>query len=144
VAVKNQEFKKTSSTGSKGRHKMSVEQKTIPTLFAIIASAAFSLPSQAQYSITGEQPAVGNLHQQELHLLQQLNNSYAQGLIDPFELANRTRDLDAIRVHEEGLRMSKHGMNQKGMQKIAAQLNAFQSDLDYRCRLNATGSVASR
>jgi hypothetical protein len=123
---------------------MSVKQKVIPTLLAIIASAAFCLPSQAQYSITGEQPVVGSLHQQELHLKEQLNNSYAQGLIDPFELANRTRDLDAIRVHEDALRIRKQRMTANAMQKIVAQLNAFQSDLDYRCGLNATRSVASR
>jgi len=54
------------------------------------------------------------------------------GLIDPFELANLTRDLDAIRVKEESYRMRKHGMSDGEFDRVARKLDAFQTDLDRR------------
>jgi hypothetical protein len=124
---------------------MIINKNLMAMMIATAASTAFSLPSLAQYSIIGEQPAVGTLHQTELHLQRQLDKDYQLGLIDPFELSNRTRDLDAIRVHEEALRMSKHGLTAKGAEKIAAKLAAFQTDLDARAAANsAPATVASR
>jgi len=101
-------------------------------------------PALAQYSIQGEQPAVGQLHVQEARLSQQLTNDYNQGLIDPFELSNMTRDLDSIRCREEAFRMRKQGMTPKAMAKIARDLNSFQTDLNARCGERRSYTVAQQ
>lgn len=106
--------------------------KQLALFLAIASTVCVTLPAQAQYSIVGEQPAVGGLHVKEAHLLAQLNRDYQLGLVDPFELANMTRDLDAIRVREEAFRMRKQGMTPRAMEKIAKDLASFQADLNNR------------
>jgi hypothetical protein len=110
---------------------------------AIGSCVVLTTPALAQYSIKGEQPAVGQLHQQEAQLQAQLDDSYVRGLIDSFELANLTRDLDAIRVKEEDFRMRAQGMSPKAFARVEKRLNAFQSNLNYRCAEKATISVAT-
>jgi hypothetical protein len=92
----------------------------------------FDIPAQAQYSLN-EQPVVGPIHAEEARLQMQLNDSFQRGLIDSLELANLTRNLDAIRCHEEKFRMSTHGMTPKKQARIEKQLCAFSADLNKRC-----------
>lgn len=110
----------------------SIKQVIAAILGTSAASIIMAKPAEAQYSIVGEQPAVGPLHLKEAQLLKQLNKDYQLGLIDPFELANMTRDLDAIRVREEAYRMGKQGMTVRAAEKISKKLAGFQADLDRR------------
>ena len=116
---------------------------TLLTMILVIAgSLGCALPSQAEYAIVGEQPAVGSLHTKEAELLSRLNHDYELGLIDPYELANLTRDLDSIRVKEEALRMRKQGMTPKASAKIEKALAAFEANLDERAAQNGPTTVA--
>jgi hypothetical protein len=88
-------------------------------------------PAFAQHSLLFEQPNVGDLHVKEAELESRLNIAYNNGLIDPLELANMHRDLDAIRVKEDMCRMK--GLTSGGYRDIKASLFRFQRDLDRRC-----------
>lgn len=103
--------------------------KTTTISLAVIALAAVTMPAaNAEYSLD-EQPNVGVLHEKEAQLQAQLNRDYELGLIDPYELSNMTRDLDAIRCKEEAFRMSTHGMTMKSFNRIATKLAQFESNL---------------
>ena len=129
---------------SEGFNEMRMASKV--TMFLTIAGC-LALPvqsAQAQYSIQGEQPPMGELHVKESRLSKQLTKDYQLGLIDPFELSNMTRDLDAIRCREEAFRMRKQGMTPKAMTKIAKDLDSFQADLNRRCNERQSYTVAQQ
>lgn len=113
------------------------------TMLAVAAVVSFTLPSRAQYALD-EQPVVGQLHAKEAQLEAQLNRDYQLGVIDPFELANLGRDLDAIRVKEESYRMSRKGMTAHAFGKIFNDLEAFQANLDNRANEKSVIGVAVR
>lgn len=117
---------------------------TLPSIaLAVAAVAAFALPSNAEYALD-EQPVVGSLHTMEAHLEKQLNRDYQMGVIDPYELANLGRDLDAIRVKEEKYRMSKKGMTPHAFGKIFNDLQSFQTNLENRTNEKSVIGVAIR
>lgn len=96
-----------------------------------LAAAFFATPSFAQHSLLYEQPNVGDLHAKEAMLESKLTSAYNLGLIDPLELANMHRDLDAIRVKEDSYRM--RGFSSGGYDSIASRLARFEADLNGRC-----------
>jgi len=100
---------------------------------ALIAASFTAFPAQAQYSVMKEQPAIGELHAKEVQLEAKLINAYQLGLIDPMELANMRRDLDAIRVKEESYRMRPSGLTTGGYDRIADRLAWFESNLNAHC-----------
>jgi hypothetical protein len=100
---------------------------------ALIAASCAAFPANAQYSVMKEQPAVGDLHAKEAQLEAELASAYKLGLIDPLELANMRRDLDAIRVKEESYRMSTSGLTSGGYAHIADRLALFEGNLQKHC-----------
>jgi len=115
--------------------------KVVAVVITLATAGLVCLPANAQYSIVGEQPVAGPLHEMEASLNAQLNNDYRLGLIDPFQLSKMTRDLDAIRCREEAMRMRAQGMTPKAEARIARQLNIFQTGLDQACRINGGTNV---
>jgi hypothetical protein len=111
--------------------------KVTAAVITLAGVGLMALPAGAQYAIIGEQPVVGTLHQTEASLDQQLTRDYQLGLIDPFQLSKMTRDLDAIRCHEEAYRMRSQGMTPKNEVRIQNQLALFQANLNRACRVNA-------
>lgn len=94
-----------------------------------------------QSSLEPGQPVVGGLHVVESNLDAQLTHDYNAGLIDPLELANMRRDLDAIKVREEKYRMRTHGMTDENEQKISDLLTDFQGRL--LAKVSEKGHVAT-
>lgn len=103
--------------------------KFFTTLLGVSAVIAASSTALAQSTLEPGQPVVGKLHVVEANLEAQLSHDYDAGLIDPLELANMRRDLDAIKVKEEKYRMRKHGMSDEKQEKVADLLAEFQSRL---------------
>lgn len=104
--------------------KVTANVLSLAALLIASSGAAFS-----QSSLEPGQPVVGTLHVIESNLDSQLTHDYNAGLIDPLELANMRRDLDAIKVREEKYRMRTHGLSDENEQKIADLLTEFQSRL---------------
>ncbi len=104
--------------------KVTANVLSLAALLIASSGAAFS-----QSSLEPGQPVVGSLHVIESNLDRQLTHDYNAGLIDPLELANMRRDLDAIKVREEKYRMRTHGLSDENEQKIADLLTEFQSRL---------------
>jgi hypothetical protein len=100
---------------------------------ALIAASSVAFPANAQYSVMKEQPAVGDLHVKEAQLEAEMASAYQLGLIDPMELANMRRDLDAIRVKEESYRMGSSGLTSGGSARIADRLGMFEGNLQRHC-----------
>ncbi|HEY9714513.1 MAG TPA: hypothetical protein V6C72_13690 [Chroococcales cyanobacterium] len=96
---------------------------------SLLGLCTISLPAFAQYSLFYEQPNVGALHVKEAELDTKLTRAYKLGLIDPLELANMRRDLDAIRVKEESYRMNNNGLTSGGAEHIADRLDQFEQRL---------------
>jgi hypothetical protein len=107
--------------------------KVLTVSLSLVAVATFTMPAaHAEYSME-DQPSVGVLHEKEAQLQAQLNRDYELGLIDPYELSNMSRDLDAIRCREEAFRMSTRGMTQRSFDRIATELAKFESNLLHHC-----------
>jgi hypothetical protein len=94
-----------------------------------------------QSSLEPGQPVVGGLHVVESNLDAQLTHDYNAGLIDPLELANMRRDLDAIKVKEEKYRMRTHGITDEDEQRISDLLTEFQGRL--LAKVSEKGHVAT-
>lgn len=96
---------------------------------AVLATSVTVGAVLAQSTNEPGQPVVGSLHVIEANLDAQLTHDYNAGLIDPLELANMRRDLDAIKVKEEKYRMQSDGLSSDDAQKIADKLTLFQERL---------------
>jgi len=105
-------------------------------LVAFVAATAVhtssAWPVIAQPDLGLGRSVAGETHIKEAGLEAQLTHNFHAGLLDPLELANMRRDLDAIRVKEEAYCMSKNGLEPGDEAKILAKLDAFQSRLDQR------------
>jgi len=109
------------------------QNKLTALAVAVIAASSVAFPARAQYSVMKEQPAVGDLHAKEAQLEAEMASAYQLGLIDPLELANMRRDLDAIRVKEESYRMRPDGLTSGGYARIADRLTMFEANLQRHC-----------
>jgi hypothetical protein len=120
---------------------MEVRENVLTTTAAIVLTMANSTPTFAQQTLEPGQPVVGHLHVVEANLEAQLNHDYNAGIIDPLELANMQRDLDAIKVKEESYRMRSHGMSSECAQRISDRLESFQDRL--LAKVSEKGHVAT-
>ncbi len=119
-----------------------MKNKQLIALTALLtAISGLSLPAMAQHSIEPGQPIVGSIHVREAVLDSQLTNDFNAGLIDPLELANMRRDLDAIKCKEESYRMRSQGLTTSAEARIAARLDVFQDAL--MAKEAGKGAIAS-
>src|ERR1700733_9653184 len=108
----------------------------------VIATLTVTAPAFAQSQIDNNQPVQGSLHSREVKIQNELNTSYAAGLISSTELAEMQRDLDGILVKEDRQRTKADGSVNSNFDKIAKSLDCFEGKiLGYHSKRVASSGV---
>jgi hypothetical protein len=108
----------------------------------VIATLTVTAPAFAQSQIDNNQPVQGSLHSREVKIQNELNTSYAAGLISSTELAEMQRDLDGILVKEDRQRTKADGSVNSNFDKIAKSLDCFEGKiLGYNSKKVASSAV---